>query len=222
MHRSFENPLWADFASALPDVAGTAMHMAAVDDHAAALLPEEVALGASMGKSRAREFATGRMCVHMAQECLDLPISPILREHRAPVFPSAYRGAITHSTHIAAAVLSRVHRGVGLDLEIVGRVKPNLYASLFTPQEQQAWTRTSLPESLAASLAFSAKEAGYKATHTIVGEFIAFADAEIDIEADGRFSIRYIGTHSPNSVANTGRGYWSVCDDHVLTAFFID
>ena len=97
-----------------------------------------------------------------------------------------------------------------------------LWNSLFTEAEQQSLKNHELGD-LAATVAFSAKEAGYKAIHPLAKQFIPFHDAEIQIEANTQtFRISYLGSHTANQALERGQGYFSHCFDHVFTLFVIE
>jgi 4'-phosphopantetheinyl transferase EntD len=90
---------------------------------------------------------------------------------------------------------------------------------LFTPREieqlQQADPR--LP-----GLMFSAKEAGYKAVHPLVGRFIGFQEAEVEVSwPDRTLQLRYVGDHEPNRIMERGIGHFCFFEGYVLTVFVI-
>ena len=73
-----------------------------------------------------------------------------------------------------------------------------------------------------AGLLFSAKEAGYKATFPLAGEFISFQDAEVELDPEqGRFRFRYFGKHAPSAVMEEGYGHFLICGRYVLSLFII-
>lgn len=187
-------------------------------DYRARLLPEEAEHLAQMAPVRQIGFASGRHCAHLCQEMLELTIKPVLRRERVPHWPNGVVGSITHSDELACAIASQSLAGVGVDLEMRERLEEKLFDHLFTPWEQ-AQIRSS--GSLAASVMFSAKEAGYKATYSLGKTFIGFKEAEIHLLPENRFSIDYIGPNEVNRVANNGRGYWECVGEHVMSFFVI-
>jgi 4'-phosphopantetheinyl transferase EntD len=88
----------------------------------------------------------------------------------------------------------RMH-ALGLDSEIVGRVKVPLWASICTPSEI-AWLHSLPPseQAVAATLIFSAKEAFYKCQYPLTRERLNFLDAVVQAVTEpasmGTFSIR--------------------------------
>jgi 4'-phosphopantetheinyl transferase EntD len=98
-------------------------------------------------------------------------------------------GSITHTTGFCAAVAAPKNclRALGLDTEITGGVKTELWRSICTPSET-AWLG-SLPDSeqlAAATLIFSAKEAFYKCQFALTQERLGFHDATVEMPAWGQ------------------------------------
>ena len=163
-----------------------------------ALYPEEARHLKRAVQKRAEEFAAGRLCARrLLQEfgIRDFPID--VGEHREPLWPDALVGSITHTSgYCAAVVASKANlRAVGIDCEIAGSVKPELWRGICTPAES-AWLR-SLPDALqprAATLIFSAKEAFYKCQFGVTRQQLGFHDAVVEIadwpEPRGVFRIR--------------------------------
>lgn len=150
-----------------------------------ALHPEEARhLGRSVQK-RAQEFAAGRMCARRLLHEFGFPNFPVaVGEHRQPVWPDTLVGSITHTTDFCAAVVAPKDRlrAVGIDSEIAGSVKPELWRGICTPGET-AWLR-SLPDAQqprAATLIFSAKEAFYKCQFAATQEHLGFRDAVVEM-----------------------------------------
>lgn len=196
------------------------MVIAPLQDHRQSLLPGEFAAVASSGDKRVIDYSTGRYCVRRAQDILQLPREQVLREQRAPLWPSGCVGSISHCDIAASAILSAAHASIGIDIERTDRVKAKLFPSLFTDKEVAALT--DLPEP-AAAIMFSAKEAGYKAIYPIGKRFIGFHEAEVFLDWHAQtFSIRYIGAHVPNKQVDTGRGYWRIFAGYVMTVFVLD
>ncbi|MBX3707412.1 MAG: 4'-phosphopantetheinyl transferase superfamily protein [Pseudomonadales bacterium] len=224
--------LAAALAALLPARFGVAVTAGAMADHRDTLRPEELPAIARAVDRRVHEFSTGRLLARQAMIRLGMPDAPIPRAaDRSPVWPAACQGSITHAGgHVLAAVTRRESLcGLGVDLEEAHRVTAELHAKLFTPTER-ARLLDPAPGATAtrrAALLFSAKEAVYKAVHPSVGVFIGFQEVEVAIAGDidapaGAFSMRYVGTHAPNRIMETGLGYFcSVDTRYVLTAFVI-
>jgi 4'-phosphopantetheinyl transferase EntD len=147
---------------------------------------------------RVQEFAAGRLCARRALAefgIVDFPIR--VAEDRQPIWPGAFVGSITHTEGYGAAVVAERRRmhALGLDSEIVGRVKAPLWATICT-QSEIAWLRSLPPseQAVAATLIFSAKEAFYKCQYPLTRERLNFLDAVVQAETEpasmGTFSIR--------------------------------
>ena len=159
------------------------------------LLPEERRhLGRAVLKRR-QEFAAGRLCARRALTefgLADFALEPAA--DRQPVWPPEMIGSITHTQGFCAAVVAR--RGpllaLGIDTEEAGRVKAELWPRICGPELE--WLRQ-LPagdRGDAATLIFSAKEAFYKCQYALVGEWLSFADARVEVEwkaADSTFRV---------------------------------
>src|SRR5579885_2407207 len=149
------------------------------------LLPAERRhLGRAVLK-RQQEFAAGRLCARRALQ--EFGFSDFALESapdRQPLWPSSMVGSITHTQGFCAAVVAR--RGpvfaLGIDTEEAGRVKRELWPRICGPEMD--WLEQ-LPEgdrSVAATLIFSAKEAFYKCQYALVGEWLGFEDARVEVQ----------------------------------------
>ncbi|MEQ8689829.1 MAG: 4'-phosphopantetheinyl transferase superfamily protein [Pseudomonadales bacterium] len=213
----FDKPELASFRIADLQLGDCVLAVCEVADYRDSLVGTELdALGNMSAMRRQRSYTSGRHCVRLAQRSLGLELAAIEREERMPLWPQG-SGSITHSDNYAACVLSTAQTGLGLDMEEFGRVDEPLWRLVFTEQEKRNMS------SDLATIAFSAKEAGYKAIYPHGRKFINFHEAEVDIDtASQTFSIRYLGEHPPNQALNEGQGAYQIAHGHVLTFFCID
>ena len=170
-------------------------------DGLAALLPAAEAQCISRAvPARADEFAAGRLCARRVLAELGVVDFPLrMAADRQPVWPDALCGSITHTEEYCAAVAAdrRHYRGLGLDTEVVGRVKPDIWKRICRPEEA-AWVGSLRPERQAAAvtLIFAAKEAFYKCQFPVVGEHLGFHDVGVDFRArllaSGSFLLRAV------------------------------
>jgi 4'-phosphopantetheinyl transferase EntD len=163
----------------------------------ALLMPEEAAnLGRAVPK-RVQEFAAGRLCARRALAefgIVDFPVR--VGGDRQPLWPDLMAGSITHTSNFCAAVAAerRCAAGLGLDSEVVGDVKSEIWPRICGPAENE-WVRSlPVPEQAAAvTLIFAAKEAFYKCQYPVVRERLSFPDARIEVAGwgglGGAFSI---------------------------------
>jgi 4'-phosphopantetheinyl transferase EntD len=156
----------------------------------AALLPDEWQSHRTAVPKRIQEFAAGRACAHRLLAefgIIDFPIKAAL--DRQPLWPTTLVGSITHTAGFCAVVVApkKILSSVGIDSEIKGSVKPELWRSICTASETR-WLH-SLPDveqTLAATLIFSAKEAFYKCQYPLVAERLNFHDVSVQIGDWGR------------------------------------
>jgi 4'-phosphopantetheinyl transferase EntD len=156
------------------------------------LLPVEAMYMVRAVPKRVREFAAGRLCARRALAefgIVDFPVR--VADDRQPVWPGSMVGSITHTAGYGAAVVAerRSLAAVGLDSEVVGDVKAELWPRVCVPTES-AWI-ASLPASeqpAAVTLIFSAKEAFYKCQFALVGERLNFHDVRVEAAAWGASS----------------------------------
>ncbi|GHJ10292.1 4'-phosphopantetheinyl transferase [Micromonospora humidisoli] len=200
-------------------VAGTA-------DWVGELLPEERAgLGERAVERRRRDFTAGRVCARRAMTALGLPATPVpAAPNRAPVWPDGLVGTITHTRdYCAAAVARRADlRAVGMDAERQRDLNPGVRRMILHPEEEDRLAR--LPGGVNWPIVvFSAKETVYKVWHPVVGSWLDFLDASVDLDPDaGVFTARIDPARvSAATVADpptvvTGR--FAVEDDLVRTA----
>jgi 4'-phosphopantetheinyl transferase EntD len=155
----------------------------------AALYPDEARHLQKAVPKRAQEFAAGRLCARLLLSEFGIHNFAVeVGAHRQPLWPETLVGSITHTTGFCAAVAApkKCLRSVGIDTEIAGSVKTELWRSICTPSES-AWLRA-LPQSeqlAAATLIFSAKEAFYKSQFPLTQERLGFHDVSVVLPAWG-------------------------------------
>lgn len=125
---------------------------------------------------RRSEYLAGRLCAALALRAAGQAVH-VGRNGRAPVWPAGVAGSISHSDSRAIAVVSLVHRAVGVDCETVmaddlaqklrGEIIGNAEAQLCPPN---------LPFASFLTLVFSAKEALFKALYAHSDTIPAFLD----------------------------------------------
>jgi 4'-phosphopantetheinyl transferase EntD len=155
----------------------------------AALYPEEARHVGRAVRKRAEEFAAGRSCARRLMREFGIASCAIgVGDDRQPLWPDEVVGSITHTTGFCAAVLAPIAamRSLGIDSEITGGVKADLWRGICTPAET-AWLG-SLPQaeqSAAATLIFSAKEAFYKCQFPLTQERLGFRDVSVEVPVWG-------------------------------------
>lgn len=150
---------------------------------------------ANAAPGRQEQFAAGRACARAGLSVLGCPEEPLLvGEDRRPLWPSGVTGSISHtrglgepgsneaSFGVAVVVLDAAlgGRGIGVDVERVGRVREALFGRLFTAAELEDLRRLPVDRrAVHATVLFSAKEAFYKAQFGFSRSWVGFRDIEI-------------------------------------------
>jgi enterobactin synthetase component D / holo-[acyl-carrier protein] synthase len=153
----------------------------------AALYPDEARHVQKAQQKRMQEFAAGRLCARLLLREFGIQNFAIeVGEQRQPLWPETLVGSITHTAGFCAAVATPKEclRSVGIDTEITGSVKTELWRGICTPSET-SWLR-SLPAAeqlAAATLIFSAKEAFYKCQFGVTQQRLGFHDVSVELPA---------------------------------------
>jgi 4'-phosphopantetheinyl transferase EntD len=157
------------------------------------LLPEELPFVARAVSRRVHDFAGGRACARAALGQLGFnDVALPADASRAPLWPPGICGSITHTHGFCAAVAAATAdiRALGLDVETVDSVRPQLWHRICGSEELATLESADSAAAIAAAtLIFSAKEAFYKCQHFLTGQWLGFTDVSISIEADG-FTVR--------------------------------
>lgn len=144
------------------------------------LLSQEARSLGNVTLKRAQEYTAGRLCARRALAefgfhdhalCIDLDMRP----H----WPESIVGSISHSNGICGvAVAQRSHyRAIGMDIEVVDEVTPEIWPYICTPEERAYLCF--LPKSerqRCAALIYSAKETFYKCQYGITHQWLEFED----------------------------------------------
>jgi 4'-phosphopantetheinyl transferase EntD len=152
---------------------------------------------------RLTDFSTGRYCATKSLEQMGIKdaIIPIGKD-REPIWPEGIVGSISHCDSLTGAIVAKSsdHISLGLDIEEIGRVTPDLWDLVFTENEKNYLSGLSEKEKLLQSTAiFSAKEAFYKFQYPITRTFLDFLDVEVALPDINRIKVLSgaIKTNSP-------------------------
>ncbi|MHB8744526.1 MAG: 4'-phosphopantetheinyl transferase family protein [Sulfuricaulis sp.] len=134
---------------------------------------------------RIQEFTAGRLCARRALEKFGITDYPLtMNSNHQPHWPASYIGSISHITGMCGAVVAQQSRfrAIGLDMEIVGHVTPEIWPYICTPVET-AWLATlhGLEQARCAALIFSAKESFYKCQYGVTQQWLEFGDVSLDL-----------------------------------------
>jgi 4'-phosphopantetheinyl transferase EntD len=207
-----------DFVSALRAILPPDIEVAGhTEKNTELALAEERALTGSMVASRREEFLTGRTCARLASRRLGLPDRPLLRgDDRAPLWPDAVTGSISHCAGAYVAVVAHDSRffGIGVDVERRSAVTPELQGLVATPDEAARFAGLNDWR----TLAFSSKESVFKCLNPPTGIWLEFHDVELVAVDDGQFR----ATVSPEGVSDFQiQGAYAVTTDFVVSAVVI-
>jgi 4'-phosphopantetheinyl transferase EntD len=163
---------------------------------------------------RREQFTAGRLCARRALAQLGHVHCPLgIKPDRTPLWPGTVVGSISHARGLGAAVVasSDLFRSIGLDVEVVAEVTPEIWSDICTPHEM-AWLR-SIPESERtawAALIFSAKEAFYKCQFGVTAQWLDFRDASVVVSsADGVTGTFELRLHSKNRLSRPNGLPWA-------------
>jgi 4'-phosphopantetheinyl transferase EntD len=168
-----------------PGVAAAGLRMAG---DPSLLFPDETRyLGRAVPK-RTREFAAGRLCARRALAEFGVTGYPLrMNRDRRPHWPAPVIGSITHTTGMSGAVVAsrKQYRAIGLDMEIVGRVTPEIWPVICTPVETAWLAALRQPEQdRCAALIFSAKESFYKYQYGVTRQWLEFDAVTLDLPSN--------------------------------------
>ncbi len=128
--------------------------------------------------ARLAEFAAGRSAARQALRGLGFaPAAIPMGPDRAPLWPEAATGSISHCAGACLAVmgLARDYRGLGLDIEPLHPLPEELWSTVLRPEEHKHINDLPpLQQGLQALRIFVAKEAAYKAQYAITRHIFDF------------------------------------------------
>ena len=173
-------------------------------------------------EKRRREFAAGRQLARHAlgvfgMEATSIPMS----EHRYPIWPHGVVGSISHTGERVGVALAqrRDYAAVGLDLEVRRSVTAGLFRSIMLDSELDRLSTASPEEEV--TLAFSCKEAVFKAVNPLCGEFLDFLDVSVEL-LDGEFVARCSESRRSAEVIGAAKGYFEVGGNIVKSLFLVE
>ncbi|BCH12647.1 4'-phosphopantetheinyl transferase (plasmid) [Mesorhizobium sp. 131-3-5] len=133
---------------------------------------------------RRAEFLAGRAMAYAALQALGQPTAEIpIGSDRAPVWPKASAGSITHARGLCACfAIADLGWQVGVDVEAMasGHALESILSMAANEQERALIARqTVLPRDRLATLLFSAKETLFKGLYPVARRFFGFDCAEL-------------------------------------------
>jgi 4'-phosphopantetheinyl transferase EntD len=132
---------------------------------------------------RKADYLAGRAITLAAMTALDVPPAPVATApSRAPIWPDGLAGSISHARGRCACLLSQdTNHSYGIDTEAIaqGKSLTAILSETLTASERVTITQGPLSPATNATLAFSAKEALFKALYPQVGRHFGFDTAEL-------------------------------------------
>ena len=136
------------------------------------------------GIRRKAEFLAGRYACKMALGAFGIfDIEIGIGHHRRPLWPDGLTGSISHIDQVAMCALAKdsdIH-SIGIDMEnlILAELMEEIATLVFSKSELDYLHKLKMPVTHAATIAFSAKESLFKASHCLVGQYMDFNAATL-------------------------------------------
>ena len=131
------------------------------------------------GRKRQAEHLAGRIAAVYALREVGEKRLPAIGDRRQPLWPTPWFGSISHCGLRALAVIADRPVGVDIERRFTPQLAAELESSIISPAEKTALLRSGLPYPLALTLAFSAKESAFKASHSAIQARMGFSDFEV-------------------------------------------
>lgn len=144
----------------------------------------------ALGAPRQRQNLRSQRLATRAAEMLDENSEQVLRRDTRgrPIWGALFAGSISHSSSRHAVALARFPAlsGVGIDVEERASVSPDVEDLVLTSVERRDYLamRRACPELPVLAIAFSAKEAVYKAVSPSLTTRLEFDDVILDLRPD--------------------------------------
>ena len=141
---------------------------------------------------RKTEHLAGRIAAAHALTALNERAIPGIGPSGEPLWPENIAGSITHSgTQAMAVAVRNPHAPIGIDLEAIlpESEAREIKEGVIDAQEEMRLLQSGYPFALALTLAFSAKEALFKALFPRVNAFMAFDSARITALDEKRLTL---------------------------------
>ena len=173
-----------------------------------------------LSQKRLADFSTGRYCAIKALEQLGINNSIIpIGKDREPIWPEGIVGSISHCDSLTGAIVAKSsdHISLGLDIEEIGRVTPDLWDLVFTENEKNYLSGLSEENMLVQSTAFfSIKEAFYKFQHPLTKTFLDFLDVEVVMPGLNQVKV-LVETIEPSSIIRRNKVMYLIENECIIS-----
>lgn len=170
------------------------------------LMPNEKLLTSKFSEKRIKDFSTGRFCARKAMEHIGHERSEILMgTDKQPIWPNGLVGSISHTSALTGAIVgfSSQIKAIGLDIETIGKITPEMWGLLYTKNEKDFLNTLPLEQvPYYTTLFFSFKESFYKMQHPITKTYLDFIEVEIS-RLDAQFTIKVLKQFSEKDLLPT-------------------
>ena len=148
------------------------------------------------GRKRQAEHLAGRIAAAYALREVGEKRLPAIGDQRQPLWPTPWFGSISHCGQRALAVIADRPVGVDIERRFTPQLAADLESSIISPAEKTALLRSGLPFPLALTLAFSAKESGFKAWSSHASGLPGFHSARIVALTTQQIHLRFTASFS--------------------------
>ncbi|MEB5664770.1 enterobactin synthase subunit EntD [Klebsiella pneumoniae] len=148
------------------------------------------------GRKRQAEHLAGRIAAAYALREVGEKRLPAIGDQRQPLWPTPWFGSISHCGQRALAVIADRPVGVDIERRFTPQLAAELESSIIGPAEKTALLRSGLPFPLALTLAFSAKESGFKAWSSHASGLPGFHSARIVALTTQQIHLRFTASFS--------------------------
>ena len=148
------------------------------------------------GRKRQAEHLAGRIAAAYALREVGEKRLPAIGDQRQPLWPTPWFGSISHCGQRALAVIADRPVGVDIERRFTPQLAAELESSIISSAEKTALLRSGLPFPLALTLAFSAKESGFKAWSSHASGLPGFHSARIVALTTQQIHLRFTASFS--------------------------
>lgn len=152
-------------------------------------LPHHARLSGCVRKRQSEHLAGRIAAVYALREVGEKEV-PAIGDQRQPLWPAPWYGSISHCERSALAVVSAGPVGVDIERVMAPSLAAELESSIINSAEKRRLDASGLPPELALTLAFSAKESAFKASHSAIQARIGFSDFEVTYIKEGNLRLR--------------------------------
>ncbi|HBR1459984.1 TPA: enterobactin synthase subunit EntD [Klebsiella quasipneumoniae subsp. quasipneumoniae] len=168
-------------------------------------------------RKRQAEHLAGRIAAVYALREVGEKQPPAIGDRRQPLWPAPWFGSISHCGQRALAVVADRPVGVDIERRFTPQLAAELESSIINEAEKMVLLHSGLPFPLALTLAFSAKESGFKAWSSHALALPGFHSARIVALTAQQIHLRFTASFSVQLAHFTLQINYLIKDDFVIT-----